>query len=312
MPVVEDDNYKFHLTLETPEGMYGATSVTYINYSKLWDFTTDTSKITNKTTIQELYAAQPKPSSIRGYKEPALVLGEDDLQYDYLNYTNVYKRASSTSLSKVKFTSTDGLSAFATQLKDDYDNMITSISKYKGFYIGRYEITSNGEKGGVTLTNRDWYQLYNECMFLNKEANTETSMIYGTLWDATMKWLADKNYNVGYMNGEVIGYGNYKYVSVEVKNKNTIIKVKPKDISLKLETGQTSYTKSNNIYDLAGNCNNWTQEALNNERRVFRSVAYWDDSANHEYTNAYPAKRGNTLPTYKDSSVSSRANLYIK
>ena len=225
-----------------------------------------------------------------------------------MNYTNVYNRANSTNLSKVKFTSTDGLDAFATQLRDDYDNMVTSVNKYKGFYIGRYELTANGEKSGKSLTNKTWYELYDECMFLNRGVNTETSMIYGTFWDITMKWLAEKNYNVGASGENTNGYGNYYFETIAVSNDITKINVKLSNTSIKLTTGQTSYTKSNNIYDLSGNCYDWTQEAISYDSRVVRGGEYGIGLS----ANTYSARRNYSYPSNRYSNFSSRAQLYIK
>ena len=304
VPVVEDSNYQYHLTVNPAEGMYGATSVTYTNYSKLWKFTAET----NQTIVENLASTQAKPNSDSGYKEPAIVLGVTKKMLDYSNYTNVYNRVSSTNSSKVKFTSKNGLAAFATQLRDDYDNMVISINKYGGFYIGRYEITAEGEKAGVSIVYKTWYELYNECMFLNKGTNTETTMMYGTLWDATMKWLAEKKYNVGESGETTSGYGNYTAEEVKVSDANTTIVVKKSGLSQKLRTGQTSYTKSNNIYDLSGNCRDGTQESFYDSSRVLRGGCYFENFGDMNFS----AFRGPNQPTVSNDVNSSRPQLYIK
>ena len=45
---------------------------------------------------------------------------------------------------------------------------------------------------------------------------------------------------------------------------------KPDNSAYILGTGVTDYTKKNNIYDLAGNCQEWTTESDSSDDRVFR------------------------------------------
>ena len=102
--------------------------------------------------------------------------------------------------------------------------MVTSVDKYHGFYIGRYEITENGEQPGVSLAGTisgkawTWYALYNKCLTLNKGTNTESSMMYGALWDATMQWFAKSGISVGYTGNTTSEYGNYNTENVTVSN----------------------------------------------------------------------------------------------
>ena len=210
------------------------------------------------------------------------------------------------------------MTGVATQYKNDYESMVTSVDKYHGFYIGRYEVTENGERPGVSLSGTilgkawTWYALYNKCLTLNKGTNTETSMMYGALWDATMQWLTKSNISVGYTGLTKSGYGNYYYEDVIVSNKKetnrTTIKVKASGADTKLQTGQTSYTGRKNIYDLSGNCYDWTQEALSTNSRVLRGG--YSYTSNSNYTCS--AGRGSSIPTGSGDSISSRPQLYIK
>ena len=195
----------------------------------------------------------------------------------------------------------------AIQYRDDYDNMVESVDNYKGFYIGRYEITSNGEKPGESLGDINWYTFYNQCLTYGTNY-TESGMIYGCLWDATMQWLAKSNYWVGYSGKTYSGYGNYKTEAVKVGNADVIITVKAQGTVQKLLTGQTSYTKSNNIYDLSGNCYDWTQEACTTADRVYRGGSFYDYAGFQTYMS-YRHRRNPTL--YADS-LTSRLHFYVK
>ena len=55
----------------------------------------------------------------------------------------------------------------ATNFVKDYNQMIKSVGKYGGFYVGRYEMTGSlenpTEKSGEVLTNKIWYEFYKAC-----------------------------------------------------------------------------------------------------------------------------------------------------
>ena len=283
--------------IEESGNFNGATSVTYSKYSKLYSFSTPRTRDEYGTFYPYGNSSTDtlgKPSSTSGYSEPSL------LPNDYA-YAQINNRSTG-----VAFTSEEGVTGIATQYKDDYENMIESVDTYGGFYLGRYEITANGEKAGDSLTGVNWYTHYNECMKFDDE-NVTSGMMYGTLWDATMQWLSS-NYDVGYTGNTTSGYGNYNTEAVIVRDNNTTIIVKPSGTSQKLQTGQTSYTKSNNIYDLSGNHYDWTQEACYTHSRVLRGG--FDDDAISDYT--YSASRYQDNPTNAYTFSSSRAHFYIK
>ena len=140
------------------------------------------------------------------------------------------------------------------------------------------------------------------------DSNYVTSgMVYGTLWNAICSWLAKSGYNVGYTGETESGYGNYFYEDVFIKNTTTLI-VKKSGVSEKLKTGQVSYTKSNNIYDLSGNCYDWTQEGLYSERRVFGGGGYMNSL--HNYT--YMSNRNFDGASNSNVSYCSRPYFFIK
>ena len=102
----------------------------------------------------------------------------------------------------------------AESLVQDYSEMIESIAKYKGFYIGRYELstkTENGvtvgieQKNKVSQTEKNWYELYKYSKNIAGSQNMQTRMIWGCQWDVTCKWLAEHNYNINISSA----WGNY-------------------------------------------------------------------------------------------------------
>ncbi len=98
------------------------------------------------------------------------------------------------------------LANMAENMKNDYEEMITSLERYKGFYIGRYELTANGEKTGATQTDVNWYTSYKNCTTLLRVQKVKTRMIWGLQWDATCNWLD----NSGFSITDSSTWGNYK------------------------------------------------------------------------------------------------------
>ena len=280
--------------IEESGTFYGATSVTYNKYSKLYSFSQPRTRDEYGTFLYPngnySTGTLGKPSADSGYVEPA---------YVYDNYSLINKRRTTE-----KFTNATDL---VIQYRDDYENMIKSVDTYKGFYIGRYEMTEGGEKPGVVLTNANWYTYYNECMKFDNEYVT-SGMMYGTLWDAMMQWLLKSGYSVGY-GEKTSGYGNYLDEEVTIKGEGTTIVIKQSGQGKKFQTGQTSYTKSNNIYDLSGNFAENTQEKTESaSSRSSRGGAYYLG----ENTLTFSASRNVQVPTLKSLYTSSRSHFYIR
>ena len=180
------------------------------------------------------------------------------------------------------------LADMAETMKSDYEEMIASLEQYKGFYIGRYELTANGEKTGATQAGVNWYTLYANCKNWGKVGSkVKTRMIWGLQWDATCNWLV--NSAPGYSITDSSTWGNYINNDVDGHG------------SLK-NTGFSESWKVNNIYDFAGNCDEWTQEVYSTIYRALRGGGYnnygYDISAscraNGDHT--YPGGFG-TRPT---------------
>ena len=160
----------------------------------------------------------------------------------------------------------DTAKAMAEAFTSDYANMIASIQKYGGFYIGRYELSNEGaQKGKATLTSTNWYNLYKKCTTLNASDKVESKMIWGIQWDLACDFISKKGEQKSITNSSA--WGNYSD-STDPANKGNYEKSKKKD------TGSNEAWKANNIYDIAGNCYEWTQEAVSTFRRAIRGGFY--------------------------------------
>ncbi len=213
-----------------------------------------------------------KPGDTSDFREPDILTDSDR---DVTNYAT----AGFSSLANM-----------AETMKNDYEEMIASLEKYKGFYIGRYELTANGEKTGATQTNVDWYTLYKNCTTLASGSKVKTRMIWGLQWDATCNWLVDSKFDIN--NSST--WGNYYNNTAEGHGK-------------KQNTGYSESWKANNIYDFAGNCYEFTQEADVTFGRACRGGGFFNF-----YGSDVPASyRSGTNPTLTDSVNASRPTLYL-
>ena len=175
----------------------------------------------------------------------------------------------------------------ADSMVAEYKAMSDSVKKYHGFYIGRYELTGTvdkpTEKAGTVLTGQNWYNLYKACQnVIQNNSDVKSTMIYGCQWDETCSWLEKNGYDIN----DSSEWGNYT--------------------GGKKETGSDPTYKANEIYDMAGNYWDWTQEAYSSSARFMRG-GHYDGSG-----SSYPASDRSSSGPYNSSSGStSRATLYI-
>ena len=156
----------------------------------------------------------------------------------------------------------DDSSNGVTDLQSEYNKMIESVSKYYGFYIGRYELgldtenanapTSQKEDGenGVETADagssslKNWYGLYRKCKEYAPVEGTKSvvsSMTWGSQYDAMMNWMQKNGINVN-----------------TTGNRNTAT-----------ATGTSETDLLKNVYDLYGCHYEWTSEACSTNIRVF-------------------------------------------
>ena len=203
-----------------------------------------------------------------------------------------------------------GLTDPATILRDDYKNMVKSIKKNGGFYVGRYELSSLGtKKNAPPLTNTDWYHLYAACKSSSLGSGSVVpSMIWGCQWDSVCNFIktSGDQKDIGISHSS-FSYGNYTTYDEDGNIAHE---------GVKENTGSNEEWKANNIYDIAGNCWEWTQEAYSRNIRVRRGGSYMPTNAGGRVdwfpANAYNPHVKKAVPTYSADDQTSRPVLYIK
>ena len=139
-----------------PSEMYGVTTDgKYLG--KLYDFGSSSSP-KNPPTARNWTETNEKISwtSATGYREPDVVTDKDNTASNYTN-AGIKDKNGNAITTAVQF---------KAQLEEEFETMIKSVIRYKGFYIGRYETGSISEtKAQVTKNNSDihsqtWYTMY--------------------------------------------------------------------------------------------------------------------------------------------------------
>ena len=259
----------------------GTTGETAVK-TKLYSKTITIGKDSNTKTI-----TRTEPG-ITNYREPDLVVGSNGLSYDAQD--TYYKTILGETGTKEQL---------AQLFVDEYKAMIESVSKYGGFYIGRYELSEEGvQKDKETLTKTNWYNLYKKCKELNASDKVKTQMIWGCQWDVTMNWLISSGAKTSdEVNKDSSSWGNYKGTSVKADDGTT--EIKASGDGQVLNTGVTTFTMANNIYDLAGNCFEWTQEANDTFSRALRGGSCYNNGNGSGCPASY---RGYDDPVYDYNS----------
>ena len=261
IPVNDESLGKMYNTTGGEKQLLGVTTKTSI-YSKL------------RVRSEDSYT-ETTPGNESGIREPDVLSGYDtDPKY----YNEILEYASTK--------------AMADAMVEEYNTTYQSIAKYDGFYIGRYEITGSVdsptvEKGGTVITRQNWYNLKKACTNVVSTEYAQSTMVYGNQWDEVMAWLiATGDKTETQVNEKSADWGNYKNSTGTAATNSGSPQT----------AGKNEAWQANNIYDLAGNCSEWTQEAFNTYNRVSRGGDYGysgssgpasDRFYNYPYSSSY-------------------------
>lgn len=170
----------------------------------------------------------------------------------------------------------------------------TSVAKYGGYYIGRYEVGKNGDTAVVKYNQTPyasitWSTAYGlaKQIITNSEATSYLCSSYA--WDTAVNFIQNNSTAKNYATSIEGFNGNWNPQAVKDPSGNVI---KPAGTSQQLNTGLT--TQFCNIFDMGGNEAEFTTE-LNpgtSETVVLRGGGYYNNSpAGHRWDvssgNAY-------------------------
>ena len=153
----------------------------------------------------------------------------------------------------------------------EYTHMVTSVSRNNGFYIGRYETSINdtiiqSKRNQPVKVEISQIDAITACTSNTSRDNMH--LMYGIEWDSTLNWLKDNAIIASSTAGRYGIEGTTKIMQLaDIQTncntwgnyKNSVGNAATGKGALQ-NTGFSEYWKANNIYDLAGNVWEWTQE----------------------------------------------------
>lgn len=272
-------------------------------WGKLYNFSSSGRSNRNWTETNGIMSI----TNATNYREPDVVWGTGSYPYD----TDGYSYMHNNGLGQTRY------EMLAQELEQNYLEIMESIKKYGGFYIARYELgyenstTPVVKKMNTSNNNITWYTSYKRCLALKgSNNNITTMMITGSLWDETLDWLVSSgatNSEGTALTYQLVGsnsttFGNYynatfNYIAKDAEMP-TATETKETSKSVLIPTGSAEYTKTNNIYDMAGNVWEWTTEAYSTGSRVFRGGYYYYNGNNDPVayrSNNYPYNNGSYI-----------------
>ena len=206
---------------------------------------------------------------------------------------------------------------FLLKMETDFDEMLTSIATYGGFYIGRYQAGDLAQATPVVkrinsdIASQTWYTMWKKSPRLST-GGANVHMIWGTQWDQTLKWLIDTN-NKTYkqVGSDSTSWGNYNNNSFTYyTNTSKSTATKSSGSSKRIPSGAYDGANANNVFDLAGNVWDWTCESSGSGTsygRYLRGGSYGNNG-----NIIYAANRSSSGPYYSNNGVGLRCALYIK
>ena len=205
----------------------------------------------------------------------------------------------------------------------EYEAMRESAIAKKGFYIARYEAGCStaransiatatiplSKKGVYPYNNVTWgnAKTASENMYNNTKYGVKSTLCYGVQWDAMLSFLektdeTDSKDWGNYRDSSTFDFAG-KYFTTDNNEWKDDLTTKEMGARMLLQTGATTRNRLKNIYDVAGNCREWTMEKISSSNRVYRG-SYYEG-------NSWAAYRNNTGPSFSDNGTSFRVALYL-
>ncbi len=189
---------------------------------------------------------------------------------------------------------------FNEDLSGELIEQLESVKKYGGFYISRYNISKSSAgkpqsvKGVIPWVNINFNNAKKVASTIEDNEAVKSHLTFGAEYDSVLEWfIKSKARTRSEIAEDSTNWGNHW------NTKNS-----PKRV---VETGSSEEWCANNIYDFAGNVDEWTQEQNNSSYRVVRGGNFVGGGCTCPV--AYRCYYG---PNFYYSSTGFRATLYIK
>ena len=235
--------------------------------------------------------------------------------------TNVATEETDTATNSIKinYSSSKNSEYFTEALPEDEK---TSVERYKGFYIGRYEAgdkenteaktlrSSNDVTKTVTIkANQAPYNNVTKTQaislaegFATKQGyKAKTKLVSSYAWDTTIAFLQKVNSDYGNSSEE----GNYLDTTFSYTDITGASQTKAEGSNVLVPTGQT--TPVCNIYDMGGNVWEWTTESYSNTNSP---SALRGGGCNHNFANSPAGIRSHSSGT-ANADLGFRLTLFM-
>ena len=220
------------------------------------------------------------------------------------------------------YTGDGTLSKYSEALPEDEK---TSVEKYKGFYIGRYEAgdkdsteastpalrtssSSTSNKISIKANQAPYnYVTITQAVslaegFATKQGyKAKTKLVSSYAWDTTISFLQKVNSDYGSSSEE----GNYKNITFSYTDITGASQTKASGSEVLVPTGQT--TPVCNIYDMGGNVWEWTTESYSNTNSP---SALRGGGCNHNFANSPAGIRSHSSGT-ANADLGFRLTLFM-
>lgn len=203
----------------------------------------------------------------------------------------------------------DIANGLTTERKDEIIEQVKkeklSISKYGGYYIGRYEV-GNEDNTAVIKAEQEpytdivWYQAYELAKGISGGKGATTYLCSSYAWDTAINFIQN---NVTSNYATTRDGFNENWLDKEVKDSSGKI-IKELNTSRILKTGNT--TMKCNIFDMGGNACEFTTEITpsTSDAEILRGGGFYNP-----FASGY---RFDTGLEYKGNEGTARATLFLK